>query len=75
MKAAFYINEGAAQIILTAEDKFEMRLLERFHDKDIVTVRRGSFYECQGGWIREGDANESTIFVLGIKPTEEETPQ
>ena len=69
MRTALFLEDGVCQIVLTPENKEEQRLLGLFQDNKVVKVYRGSFYNCEGGWIRQGEAIErdedSLIFVLG----------
>ncbi|MHA6684448.1 hypothetical protein [Mesorhizobium sp. A556] len=64
MKIALVIMEGREQIVLTPERDIEKDLLGKLKDRN-VTIHRGSFYNCQGGWYRQGMDDESTILVLG----------
>lgn len=68
MKIAFYM-----------ENKSEKSMLDALHEKDrVLSVRKGSFYECRGGWIRHkygqfdgpytgsahGNEDDSTMLVM-----------
>lgn len=68
MKTALFLEDGVCQIVLTPESKEERRLLAIFQDNKVVKTYRGSFYECDGGWVRQGTAidrdEDSLIFVL-----------
>lgn len=65
MKMAFYIEDGRNQVVLTPETKAERAVLETLHTGDqAVSVLRGSFYACQGGYVRHGDDNTSTMLVI-----------
>lgn len=69
MKIALYIEDGLEQIVLTPTSKTETDILAKLHDGDrSLAVHRGSFYHCQGGWVRENMSDTSSIIVL--KPTE-----
>ena len=52
MKSAIYLADGVTQIVLTAESEWEKAVLAHIEDASL-TVFRGGFYECRGGWIRE----------------------
>lgn len=86
MKIALYIEDGLEQIVLTPESDTERGIVGKLHNssRDFLIVR-GKFYECRGGWIRQGDLpssfpydyqktrgdDESTMIVLRQKkPTE-----
>jgi len=53
MKTAPYIEDGLLQIVLTPETDQEKSILALFEKKEMVSTYRGSFYECQGGWVRQ----------------------
>ena len=77
MKIALYIEDGLEQIVLTPDSKVEADILGKLHDGDrALSIKRGEFYGCQGGWTRwkerplgfstyghEG-LDESTMLVL-----------
>jgi hypothetical protein len=65
MKIALYIEDGREQIVLTPESDTERSLLGKLHDGTrAISIHRGSFYPCQGGWTRQREADESSIIVL-----------
>jgi len=83
MKTAIYIQDGVQQVVLSPENDFEKKALDIFHqgEKDFE-IYRGSFYECQGGWIRfqpnqivnsmfneysSGSSDDSTIVIARNK--------
>ena len=55
VKTALYVEDGVVQIVLTPEKDAEKGVLAILQDELKVTVYRGSFYSCQGGWVRQGD--------------------
>jgi hypothetical protein len=65
VKIALYIEDGLEQVVLTPESDTEKGILGKMHDgsRDL-SVLRGAFYECRGGWVREGLNNDSTMVVL-----------
>lgn len=63
MRVALVIMDGHEQIVLTPETTLEKALLDKL-DRDRVTIKRGSFYHCQGGWYRQSNDDQSTILVL-----------
>ncbi len=78
MKIALYVEDGLEQIVLTPESETEEGILGKIHDADRdLSIKRGEFYGCQGGWTRwkkqyhQGPSNppndESTIIVLRRK--------
>jgi hypothetical protein len=77
MKIALYIEDGLEQIVLTAESDTERSILAKLHDGERdLSIKRGGFYPCQGGWVRQhrrygslygGDTDrddDSTMIVL-----------
>lgn len=76
MKTAIYIESGVTQLVLTPETDFEkaaLRALDRESQK--LTIYRGQFYECQGGWWRQGgNPDESLILRLNSETQQPNTP-
>lgn len=77
MKIALYIEDGLEQIVLTPESETEKGILGKLHDGSReLTIKRGSFYHCRGGWQRyrtfapalysyqDDEGDESTMIVL-----------
>ena len=62
MKAAIYVEDGVTQIALTAETEWEKLVLAQIDGQDL-TVYRGGFYACHGGWIREEPAYSDSMFT------------
>jgi hypothetical protein len=68
MKIALYIEDGREQLVLTPESDTEKGILGKLHDADRqLSIHRGGFYACQGGWTRHRDAPDSTILVIEPK--------
>jgi len=71
MKTAIYIEDGKTQLVLTPETDFEKGLVRKVEEgQHKVAIFTGSFYECQGGWVRQGGTDESLIFVMDIREEE-----
>lgn len=80
MKTALYIEDGLLQVVLAPETDQEKAILSLVEKKEKVGFYRGSFYECQGGWVRRKDSarysmgwdqplrDESLIIVLREPP-------
>lgn len=65
MKVAIYTVEGTTQIVLTPDGKFEEAALAHLHAPHTkLTVMRGEFYECRGGWYRESQGDQSTMLRI-----------
>lgn len=81
MKIALYIEDGLEQIVLTPESDTEKAILGKLHDGSReLAIKKGSFFKCQGGWLRHGvhsqhtlygraeENDESTMLVLNAPP-------
>lgn len=65
MKIALYIEDGLEQIVLTPESETEKGIVGKLHDGSrALSIQRGSFYECRGGWVRQSQNDDSTMIVL-----------
>lgn len=65
MKIALYIEDGLEQIVLTPQSDTEKAILGKLTDGSReLSIKRGEFYACQGGWTRHGSADQSTMIVL-----------
>lgn len=83
MKIALYIEDGLEQIVLTPESDTEAGILGKMHDgsRD-MSISRGSFYACRGGWVRQStvstrhsipsEDDDSTMIVLRRQATRTE---
>lgn len=90
MKIALYIEDGLEQIVLTPDSSTEAAILGKLHDGSrTLSITRGKFYECRGGWVTQGALgshlpyvstgsreDESTMIVLreGRKDNHAKTP-
>lgn len=76
MKTALYIEDGLEQIVLTPETDTERKILEKIHDDGReMSVLRGSFYACRGGWMRQSNDDDSTIIRLTEKKVFSNEPE
>ena len=65
MKTAIYIVEGTVQIVLTSENDHELSAINLINNAGVkLSTFLGSFYECKGGWYREGTDDKSLIVRL-----------
>lgn len=72
MKIALYIEDGLEQIVLTPEGETEKGIVSKLHDMTReITIKRGSFWQCRGGYIRNGADDDSTMIVLRRKQAPE----
>lgn len=68
MKVALYIADGVEQVVLTPETPLETSALDKIKSADrTFEIEKGSFYECRGGWVRQGHGDHSTIIILRPK--------
>ncbi len=69
MKTAIYIEDGITQLVFTPETNFEIETVEKISREEIknLKIHKGSFYECQGGWVRQNGTEESIILQLSDK--------
>jgi len=67
MKTAVLIMDGNTQLVLTPESDFEKQAIGAFDKYSLdAKVMSGSFYNCQGGWARQG-TDESLILTVKNK--------
>ena len=69
MKTAVYIEDGVEQIVLTPESDFERKVFGFIEENSSLSLKKGKFYECQGGYFRQGMMSErENDFILRIEP-------
>lgn len=72
MKIALYIEDGLEQIVLTPETDTEDAILGKIHDGSReMSIKRGEFYGCRGGWTRQKKRYNSPYF--SDEPNDEST--
>ena len=66
MKTAIYIEDGVVQLVLTTESKFEKNALSGFAENQPLktVIFKGGFYDCHGGWKRQGIENEHQSIII-----------
>lgn len=65
MKIALYIEDGRDQIVLTPQSDTEKAILAKLHSGSIaMTIKKGSFYACQGGYTRQQAGVEDSTFIV-----------
>lgn len=72
MKASIWIEDGMTQLVLTPENNWEKNVTRTIAEGEKnVRIMRGSFYECSGGWLRQSTSEESLIFKVDFRNTDE----
>ena len=70
MKIALYIEDGLEQVVLTPETDTERLITKKLSEsKKTLSIYQGSFYHCQGGWIRQSGDDSSAIIVMQDEET------
>ena len=64
MKVALYWEDGLFQIALTPENEHDKMVRDTLLNMGDVTVKKGGFYACQGGWSRHDEAQYSDSVML-----------
>ncbi len=67
MKTAIYIEDGITQVVLSAETKSEEAALALIREAgNNLTVKNGSFFMCQAGYVRFNSdlSSYSTMLVV-----------
>ena len=72
MKTAIYKDTDNIQIVLTPEDDFEKNVIEKISNMsgEKIAIRRGHFYECRGGWVRQEDS-ENSLMITTVEKLKE----
>lgn len=69
MKTAIYVADGVTQLVITPETDFEKESVAQFEKKPLsVKIMSGSFYECQGGFVRQGSDQSLILRVDHHQP-------
>ena len=67
MKTSIYIEDGLTQLVLTPETDFEKGVIDKIEKgEQKVNIYTGSFYNCVGGWTRQGSETDSLILKMSI---------
>jgi len=69
MKTAIYVADGVTQLVITPETAFEKESVAQFEKKSLsVKIMSGSFYECRGGYLRQG-SDQSLMLRVDDDPS------
>lgn len=72
VKISIYIEQGVTQIVLTPESEWEKSVIRSVEENQTnLTIRRGQFYHCQGGWDRLGSGDDSLIIRTELRSKDE----
>jgi hypothetical protein len=72
MKVGLYWEDGIFQAALTAENEHEQKVVDLLKQRDLVEVKSGGFYHCQGGWIRQSNPDDKDSVMLIMKERHDE---
>lgn len=62
MKTAIYIDDGITQLVLTPQNEWEKNALAIIGSGEKkLSIHRGSFYACHGGWVRQGRSDDNSL--------------
>ena len=64
MRVAIYLESGETQVILTPENDWEDDVCTALEDGKGLSIMRGQFYECHGGWFRQGPDKDSLMIRI-----------
>jgi hypothetical protein len=68
MKTSIWVENGLTQLVLTPENEWEKSVINAVEEAgDKVSIMRGGFYECRGGWTRQSTTNDSLILVIDFR--------
>lgn len=86
MKFAFVLTDGLEQFVLTPETDTEKKLVAALTEKSAdreMSIHRGGFYECRGGWFRErrryreiysgSNLEDDDSAIICLRPAQPET--
>ena len=68
MKIAIYGEKEVNQIVLTPENDWEKQIINDCKDGKKITIFHGSFYDCRGGWTRQGSTDEGSLIIKFSEP-------
>lgn len=66
MRTAIYIQDGVTQLVLTPESEWEKAVVGKIQGSE-VTILKGIFYDCAGGWTRMGHGCEDESLILRVE--------
>jgi len=65
MNVAIYIKEGRTQLVLTPTTDFEKGIVSKVgRGEQKVSIYTGEFYDCQGGWTRQGNMTDKSLIIV-----------
>jgi hypothetical protein len=63
MKVALYVEDGVTQVVLTPETDLEKQAVELLaQHPGKAQFFHGHFYECMGGWVKQG-VNKDSLMI------------
>lgn len=73
MKTALYQTDGVMQVVLSPETEAEKVVLQIVEEGRQVRHYRGSFYECQGGYVRQKHGFDDGYGPFGARDQRDES--
>ena len=77
MRSALFLEDGYTQVVLTPENDFDKAALAAIETAGgALSIKRGEFYHCRGGWLREaywGPARPESLMLIVARPEERES--
>jgi hypothetical protein len=82
VRSAIYIADGVTQVVLTPETETDKSVLDQIEKAGgELSIKRGSFYECRGGYVRfagagyiQSERDDSLMLVVRAPETAEPKP-
>lgn len=73
MKTAIFVEDGVFQVVITPETDFEKNAIEAVSNESMeVSIWRGEFYACQGGWNRmQNYPDKNSLMIRAVKQDKE----
>ncbi len=71
MRTSIWIENGMTQLVLTPENDWEKNVTGTIATGQLnSSIYKGCFYECAGGWVRQGTTENSLIIKVDCRADE-----
>ncbi len=76
MRTVIYVEDGAIQLVITPETDFEENAVKSLGNNTLITkIFRGSFYQCNGGWVRyDQDTTDNSLIIRAEEEVKKNEP-